>query len=221
MRLGNVLEKANTPGAVLLALVLLSAVLGFLYFFRVSPASETPATAPTTHSESRSTAGSTSLSGEETTNGSPVTTNSVRAMSGTNGGDNRDGRALTSKTSGTDSEEKNDNRDPRDERAESLAGSIGLPEKVGGCPENGEEGEGCVRAAVKRSTSDSTYIGGGTDLAPDKPVSGNTMMYFETPALKPCEYARRSYSVKEGRYTVIVLGEGSFAEESEEECVPQ
>lgn len=115
---------------------------------------------------------------------------------------------------------------PEESAPESPAASItpvsggpdleGLGEAIRGCA--GDRGE-CVRGFVAEVEPGARYLGGRVDLNAGGPGQNEEVLYFEGPTLGACESAKQEHQANdELRYTVIVVGAGSFERGSE--CIP-
>jgi hypothetical protein len=94
------------------------------------------------------------------------------------------------------------------------------PEDEAGC---GGELYVCVRERVSEVSAGAKYVGGRIDVDTDGPVTHRSVLYFEDPAMRPCEYEMLEQTADDSstRSLAIVAGRGSYGGENGRNCVPE
>lgn len=187
------LERLNRPAAAVLALSLLLAVGGFLFFQQVN---QTTVGAPATPAgESFSTEQGTTT--ERTSVGSEDATTEETAAS-----------------SETMAERYADGLGPFSPRRS------GMEQRLQECNEARAQEE-CIKTLVADAAPRAGYIGARTELNKDGSGRNEKVLYYEDPDLKSCEYTRKEFDSGSGDtyYAVIIAGEGAFGDQASEECV--
>lgn len=111
--------------------------------------------------------------------------------------------------------------DPEAEASEDRRlAAADLADGLGPCAE-AQDPERCLRDAIVRVAPGAEYVGGTTKLTASAPQGTERVLYFEYSGLEPCEVVRRGATAGASRYTVIIVGEGSFGVEADPYCIPE
>ncbi|WP_119065779.1 hypothetical protein [Rubrobacter indicoceani] len=228
----NILEKLNTPVAVVAVLAVILLANGVLFYQSRSPEPEISdvrnvrESSPDRNADEPAAPEATeeATTGEENTNpeAEPAT---EREETSEEPPPEEQPREEAPDKEASD-EEAPDEEAPEEQPEASEGGGdrallAGLSESVGSCGGTSEEDERCIRDFVGEVSPESRYVGGRIDLAARAEDTNTEFIYFEDPDLAPCEFERAEYDGEANRYAVILIGEGSFSDARGEECIPQ
>lgn len=96
-----------------------------------------------------------------------------------------------------------------------------MPTLQGALRECDGEQEECVREFVGKVAPRAEYAGGRTEVDATGSGQNHSVLYFEDPAMEPCEYEQPESGTSGATtsYTVVIAGKGSFA--PERDCIPE
>lgn len=230
----TLIEKLNTPFAVVAVLAVILIANGFLiYQVRSSPdestgeqaARQSEQAAPTSEPDDSQDSGSAVQNDAENEEEESPTTDetTVEEIAEEETSVQEAPEETQPEDTGEEEQQVQEEQEETEETVQEATPTLlaGLSSSVGSCREAAEDDEECIRDFVTEVAPDSRYVGGRIDLAAEAEAINTEIIYFEDPGLAPCEFERAEYDGESNRYAVILVGEGSFSDARGDQCIPQ